>query len=175
MRLKLIILACYIVILVSPAGLARLGEQSRPRWARPPHVESKIIQLDRNGERGVVPFDHARHETLVNPDPGWSHKAKAGAACSGCHHTLSARGTPQLWRCAACHRNEGDPKNPRNKESDELDTERAFHENCIGCHRATNSTRTINKAPTTCGGCHRPAYQRGSLAPRRQFGRNRDV
>lgn len=111
--------------------------------------QAGIITLDLKGERGVVQFNHKTHEAAINPDGTWPYPAKAGAACAGCHHTVSKRGIPQLWKCSACHRGEGDPRNPKNRDFDEVWSERAFHDTCIACHRAST------KGPTTCGGCHK--------------------
>ena len=172
MRLKLGILALYPLIWLVPiaSGWPHSNPYEHPQDQQA-QVQSKVIQLDQNGERGTVPFDHTRHEPLISPDPASIHKAKAGAACSGCHHTMSARGTPQLWKCASCHRNEGDQRNPHNKDGDELYGERAFHQNCIPCHRANNGATGLSKAPTTCGGCHKPKYQQGFLViPGRRSG-----
>jgi hypothetical protein len=167
MRMKLGILALYPLLWLVPTAR---GWQANPENNSPSQSQSKIIQLGQNGERGTVLFDHTRHEPLLNPDPATPHKAKSGAACSGCHHTMSVRGTPQLWKCAGCHRTEGDPRNPHNKDGDELYGERAFHGECISCHRANNSATGLNKAPTTCGGCHKARYQQGTFsAPARRF------
>ena len=145
MRLKLGILIAYglCVLMQGALGAGASPEQTEPS-------QSKIIRLDQRGERGVVLFDHRRHEARISPDPNAAHGAKAGAACIGCHHTMNSRGIPQLWKCSACHRSEGDPKNPKNRDFDEVWSERAFHDSCIVCHRASA------KGPTTCGGCHKP-------------------
>lgn len=138
MRLKATLTAIYTIALMAPALL----------FAQQDH---KLIKLDLRGRRGVVYFNHRSHQSLINPDPNFPYKAKQGAACSGCHHTSDADGVPQLWRCGACHRGPGDPSNPKNRESDQVDAERAFHDTCIGCHRASK------KGPITCGGCHKPS------------------
>lgn len=117
--------------------------------------EGSVIKLDVNGRRGVVFFNHKSHEGLLHPGQDARHKAKPGASCSGCHHTTSPTGVPQLWKCNLCHRNEGDPANPKNSDYDDLNRERAFHDKCIGCHRATNAVSGSHKAPATCGECHR--------------------
>lgn len=144
MRLKLAISGSYALAVFLPLGLGSTVEQA----------ESKIIKLDQNGERGIVKFDHRSHETQISPDRLAPHQAKPGAACSGCHHTVSPRGIPQLWKCAVCHRSEGDSKNPKNASFDEVHTKRAFHNLCIACHRAENSASTLKKAPVACGDCH---------------------
>lgn len=150
MKLKLAVLITYALGLVIPVALgaglfARPGEQRTDSKIAP-----KILRLDEKGRRGVVFFDHKGHESFVSTDPNAPHPAKKGAACSGCHHSISARGIPQLYKCNVCHhRKDGDPRNPKNRDFDEVMAERAFHDSCIGCHRATE------KGPTTCSGCHK--------------------
>jgi hypothetical protein len=146
MRLKLTVFCFYVVCWLAALAFFAAGS--------PQSSDSKVIKLDINGERGVVLFDHKAHEGLLNPDSTVAHKARQGAACIGCHHTSDRRGIPQLWRCGACHRQEGHPQNPKNSESDEVHTERAFHDTCIGCHRASNQTTRSVRAPIACGDCH---------------------
>lgn len=134
--------------------------------------EGTIITLNVKGarERGAVRFDHQAHLGRVNPDPQAPFKASANASCSGCHHSTNEQGVPQLWKCTVCHQTEGkgtshylnqrcgqscEPSgNPKNCQCDELYFERAFHDSCIGCHRASNLATNVNRAPTTCSGCH---------------------
>lgn len=129
-----------------------------------------LLNLRGTRQRGPVRFDHQAHQGRLNPDPNWPYKASVAAACAGCHHSRNAQGIPQLWKCTACHQNEGkgagenvnqrcgrqcDPAgNPTNCQCDELYFERAFHDSCIGCHRATNEKESANRAPVTCNGCH---------------------
>jgi hypothetical protein len=141
MKLKIVIILLY--------GTGMFATSAWVAAARINQEQSKVIVLDRSGTRGVVPFDHKKHEARITPDANAAHKAAPGAACIGCHHTSNQRGIPQLWKCAACHRGEGDPANPKNRDFDEVWSERAFHDSCIGCHRAST------KGPTTCGGCHK--------------------
>lgn len=117
---------------------------------------AKIIWLDRAGERGAVSFNHTTHEKVITPNISSPFKANAAATCAGCHHTVSARGVRQLWKCSDCHREDGNPKNPRNRDFDEVMAERAFHDMCIDCHRSSNLVAASQKAPASCGGCHKP-------------------
>jgi hypothetical protein len=150
MKLKLAVLITYALVLVIPVALgsglfASQGEQRTDSGFAP-----KVLRLDEKGRRGVVFFDHKGHEAFISPDPDAPHPAKKGAACSGCHHGISDRGIPQLYKCNVCHhRKDGDPRNPKNRDFDEVMAERAFHDSCIGCHRAAE------KGPTTCSGCHK--------------------
>jgi hypothetical protein len=117
-----------------------------------------------------VRFDHQAHQGRRNPDPNWPFRTGTAATCSGCHHTTNEQGVPQLWKCTVCHQTEakGDGKypntrcgqqcdntgNPKNCQCDELYFERAFHDSCIGCHRANNQQERNSRAPVTCSGCH---------------------
>lgn len=153
MRLKLTVLVLFV------AGLATLAALRVVASALPTQSQEQdtVFRLDTKGSRGVVYFSHKGHEALVNPDPNFVYKAKAkpNAACAGCHHTESSRGIPQLWKCTSCHKGEGNEKNPKNVDSDEVHAERAFHDMCIGCHRANREQNITMKGPITCGGCHK--------------------
>lgn len=103
--------------------------------------------LNAKGRRGIVRFNHTAHETAA-PDPASPHRADAKATCTGCHHTRSDVGAPQLSKCGACHFGAGDDRNPRSRAFDEVDAERAFHQKCIDCHRGAG------KGPMACSDCH---------------------
>lgn len=134
-----------LLLLLLPAAIA--AQQGTP--AQPGNSErSEVIRLNSQGERGAVRFNHKIHETAV-PDPNSPHRAGPKATCVGCHHTRNTVGAPQLWRCGACHLNEGSAKNPRDRNFNEVYSERAFHSKCVSCHRASN------KGPVTCGDCHK--------------------
>lgn len=160
MRLKLAVVAVYGLGIIAPAALlARPAVLTSVPQDASSQAARNIITLDQKGTRGMVFFDHRLHEAFINPDPGSPFEAKQTAACVGCHHTESrAKGVPQLWKCNACHKGEGHPNNPKNREFDEVMAERAFHDSCIGCHRATNEKAQVNKSPTTCGGCHKSVF-----------------
>ncbi|HEX8088337.1 MAG TPA: cytochrome c3 family protein [Blastocatellia bacterium] len=159
MRLKLAVVITYMLGLVIPATLgAGLFAQAAERQQAEGGSAHKIIRLDEKGRRGVVFFDHKGHESVVSPDPGWPHKAQKGAACAGCHHTVNARGVPQLYKCNVCHhRKEGDPRNPKNRDFDEVMAERAFHDSCIECHKVSE------KGPVTCSGCHKSGVSTAAI------------
>ena len=162
MRFKLIILILFVV-----ATLALLPARSR---ATSPAVgqadcdrikaddtTARVITLDLKGTRGVVKFRHRHHETYLNPDSQFAHQGQQGAECIGCHHKRTEfSGVPVLVKCIACHGVDGDPKNPRNKDGDEERSQRAFHDLCIGCHRASNAKGLVkcDKAPVACSECH---------------------
>ncbi len=168
MKLKLITIALFALAL--PAALAAWPQTANTQ------SESTLIMLNVRGvrERGAVRFDHQAHQGRLNPDPNAAFKASATASCAGCHHSTNETGVPQLWKCTVCHQTEGRAEgkgagqyvnkrcgqqcetagNPKNCQCDELYFERAFHDSCIGCHRANNEQTRVNRAPTTCSGCH---------------------
>jgi hypothetical protein len=156
MKLKLAILLLFVSGLVAIAAL-RVAAFAMPAGQAVQQQDDSIIKLDTKGYRGIVYFSHKGHEGLLSPDPDFAFKGKAkpNAACAGCHHTESRRGIPQLWKCVSCHKGEGNEKNPKNRDSDETHAERAFHDLCIGCHRANYTQGLTVKGPTTCGGCHK--------------------
>ena len=156
MRTKLAVIVMYLLLIAMPAalfaGTFAGSNQVQPAEAgqAAANAQNKLVVLDDWGRRGVVFFDHRGHEKLRNTDKDWPFQSKEGAACTGCHHTINAKGLPQLWKCNVCHhRREGDPRNPKNRAFDELMAERAFHDSCIECHRVSN------KGPVTCSGCHK--------------------
>jgi cytochrome c553 len=155
MKLKLAIFLLFISAMIAPAAL-RVVAFALPT-NQTAQEQDTIIKLDTKGYRGVVYFSHRGHEALISPDPEFVYKAKAkpNAACAGCHHTESKRGIPQLWKCVSCHKGEANEKNPKNRDFDEVYAERAFHDMCIGCHRANYTMNVSVKGPTTCGGCHK--------------------
>jgi class III cytochrome C family protein len=160
MKLKLIILSLYLVAAATPAVLsAAQSAQERDCEAQKTKcddIAAQVRKLDLKGARGTVCFRHKPHEAFLNPDTEFVHKAGAGSECAACHHKRSAvTGAPILAKCGSCHRSEGNPANPRNTEGDEVWSERAFHELCIGCHRASNEKAISKcKAPIACSECH---------------------
>jgi cytochrome c553 len=172
MKLKLAIFSLYALAVVAPAAL--MAGPSASSGAQDPLPKDQIIMLNTKGTRthGAVRFDHKLHEKLITKQTKaeWPYTAKVGAACVGCHHTINNVGIPQLWKCTVCHQDEGKGEakfkavlnlncdqtgNPKNKDCDEVFYERAFHDNCVGCHRAEIAAGMHpDKAPVTCSGCH---------------------
>lgn len=84
--------------------------------------------------RPAVPFDHDAHNERAKIED-----------CLICHHggengvidpEVGSEGTP----CSECHEVNASGRTP---------LMRAYHKQCIECHR------DLNKGPTTCGGCHK--------------------
>jgi Class III cytochrome C family len=160
MRLKLVVVALYGLLLlvpfcfsVSSLAFSTDGEQSQGK------AQAVPIPFDAAGRRGLVLFNHKTHEALFNPDPRFPHKAPAGVACLACHHSVKDETVrAQFQKCNACHKEEGNPSNPDDREGYDLNSREAFHRLCISCHRATNfktsNARFQNVGFTKCGECH---------------------
>ena len=157
MRIKLLITTLFAIALPAAMLARTTSEQGDCDRIRSDDATGPVIKLDLKGSRGVVFFRHRHHEAYLNPDNEFAHQARPGAECIGCHHKRSeSTGVPVLAKCGACHGGEGDPRNPRNSEGDEVWSKRAFHDLCIGCHRASNEKKLAKceKAPVACNECH---------------------
>ena len=160
MKSKLIALTLFVMALLLPADRTceplALQRDCDRQLDKCDGAAGQVIKLDLKGSRGVVCFIHKTHETYLNQDTGFPHRAEKGAECIGCHHKRSeATGVPILWKCTSCHGSAGNSGNPKNTDSDEVWRERAFHELCIGCHRASNNKGVAKcKAPVACSECH---------------------
>ena len=104
-----------------------------PLWAQP----DKIVLEGKT--RPAVMLPHNRH-------------VEAGLSCKDCHHIYEngknildegklEEGNKDI-RCLTCH----SPKS-------QLDLEKAFHKQCIGCH-GTYQKEKKKTGPQYCGGCH---------------------
>lgn len=172
MRLKLTIVAFYMMavsLLVAFSPTRSTRADSRNAQQNETEQKHLPVRLDLGGQRGLVLFDHKRHEAVVNPDPTYPHKAPAGLACTGCHHTVKdVTELREFQKCASCHKTEGDPANPDDKEGIDLSAREAFHRLCISCHRASevraSNARFTNVAFTKCSECHDRAADASSFA-----------
>ena len=87
---------------------------------------------------------HRRPAVIFNHD---AHNERAKLEdCAVCHHggdngVIDPEMTTADLPCSECHKATA----PRCRTP----LMRAFHKNCIQCHR------DLNKGPTTCGGCHK--------------------
>jgi class III cytochrome C family protein len=160
MRLKLVVVAIYGLLLLLPLGFSMrsvaFSEGDEPAQAK---AQVTPIAFDAAGRRGLVLFNHKTHEALFNPDPRFPHKAPEGVACLACHHSVKDETIrAQFQKCTACHKDEGNPANPDDREGFDLNSREAFHRLCISCHRASNfkasNTRFRDVGFTKCGQCH---------------------
>lgn len=80
---------------------------------------------------------------------GYFHSDE-GTVCRGCHHNTPASKTPP--HCASCH---GKPFSP--DEPGRPGLKAAFHDQCMGCHKAMKLEKPV---ATDCNaGCHKPRKQ----------------
>src|ERR1051325_3392221 len=114
MRPKLVAVALYGLMLLMPVGFSirTSASSSEPVNAPDEQVQAEAqripVRFDALGRRGLVLFDHKKHEAAFNPDPAFPHKAPAGVACTGCHHTVKdVTVRAQFQRCSDCHKDEG--------------------------------------------------------------------
>lgn len=91
-------------------------------------------------QRPPVQFSHDSHLAAMGDE-----------SCKDCHH---ARHGDQIRyepgdeekRCGDCHKVED--------QGDMPGLMRAFHQNCIGCHRSERQAYKHADAPVACGSCH---------------------
>jgi len=81
------------------------------------------------GRKGAVEFPHVAHHD-------------AGLECITCHHNMSAEQEIPDQACRECH-----------TADSEVKAMKAFHNNCIPCHRDENKENDLN-LPTKCNECH---------------------
>src|ERR1051325_5244717 len=147
MRPKLIAVVLYGLLLLLPiafsfrsyasseAASSEVSEQTQASAKAQPVP----VRFDAAGRRGLVLFDHKKHEAAFNPDSAFPHKAEPGVACVGCHHTVKdVTVRAQFQRCNDCHKDEGNAQNPDDREGYDLNSREAFHRLCISCHKASN-------------------------------------
>ena len=163
----------------TPQSTADITILNRPGFGV--HTRGEVRFNHKKHETLVNPDPNWPYNSLINPSfvvntPSGGERAytvkTSEAACVGCHHSLDRVGIPRLAKCGVCHGPEGQPlkapatyvypngsgnppMNPKNRIGDEVFTERAFHDNCIACHRAVIQTGVpAREAPITCNGCH---------------------
>lgn len=88
----------------------------------------------------TVTIDGMSHWFTGVEFPHADHADMAGS-CADCHH--HGDGPDDINTCDSCHSLAFDPAEP---ETPQL--KMAYHQNCIGCHRAEES------GPTACIDCH---------------------
>ncbi|HEX8186341.1 MAG TPA: cytochrome c3 family protein, partial [Blastocatellia bacterium] len=158
MRPKLVAVILYGLLLLAPMAFS-LSSFASSEPAQQAQAQRVPILFDDKGRRGLVLFDHKKHEAVFNPDSAFPHKAPAGVACTGCHHTVKdVTVRAQFQRCSDCHKEEGNPTNPDDREGFDLNSREAFHRLCISCHKASNfkatNARFTNIGFTKCSECH---------------------
>ncbi len=125
----LLITVAAVLIFVLPSSLC----------AQPDKVVLGLSDVPGEKTRPAVTFAHNRH-------------VEAGFSCKDCHHlykdgkNILDEGTleegKENVRCSGCH-----------GAKSRLNLERAFHNQCIGCHR-TYWKEKKKTGPRFCGECH---------------------
>jgi hypothetical protein len=134
----------------------------------------QVIELNdpayKEHEKGIVQFEHAKHEREYAKK--YPDLYKNG--CGECHHDKDNKPLTNLkegddtQRCIECHKIPGEMPAKVKKELREQKASKeeikkkeleyhaeAMHENCISCHRTYNKEfKPKKKAPTTCNSCH---------------------
>jgi Class III cytochrome C family len=127
-RMKMI--GCRVLMITVVLLLLFTGS---PLWAQP----DKIVLEGKT--RPAVSLPHNRH-------------VEAGLSCKDCHHIYEngknildegklEEGNKDI-RCLTCH-----------SQKSQLDLEKAFHKQCIGCHGKYQKEKK-KTGPQYCGGCH---------------------
>jgi hypothetical protein len=118
---------------------ALLVLSSSPLGAQPDKMVLDGLKGSGEKQRPAVTFPHNRH-------------VETGLSCKDCHHIYKngenildesklEEGNKDI-RCSACH----GPKS-------QLNLEKAFHNQCIGCHKKYQKEGK-KTGPRYCGGCH---------------------
>lgn len=125
MRQKILILFIAVVTTLMMAGSVMAQEE--------------VLKLEHQAfgdrQRPAVTFSHAKHYETI--------------ACTDCHHFYE--NGKNVWdesrgaNCAACHQLKAEGK--------KTGLMKAFHDNCVGCHRKTGAEGK-KTGPVICGECH---------------------
>ncbi len=130
-------MACKALLILGAVVLAFIWTEHLS--AQPDKIVLDNSKVSGKKTRPAVSFPHNRH-------------AEAGISCKDCHHLYqdgknileesSLTEGKEGIRCSACH-------GPNSRSN----LERAFHDQCIGCHRKV-SKENKKTGPLFCGGCH---------------------
>lgn len=103
-----------------------------------------VLMLDNDGymkdRKGPVKFTHRKHASEYK------------VLCWDCHHDF--KDGQNIWvawgetkKCSQCH-------DPQKKEPTNIKLQKAFHNNCKGCHRELAKEKKRTGAFEKCTGCH---------------------
>jgi hypothetical protein len=93
-----------------------------------------------------VTIDNKYPQNKVKGPVTFNHKAHASAPdCTKCHHTWKqeVRKTPQ--KCAECH---------KAADTSDKGLKKAFHKQCIDCHKKLQQEGKKTGPTTKCSDCH---------------------
>ncbi len=85
-------------------------------------------------KKGAVVFSHKKHAEAYK------------IACTECHHKWKKEEAKEPEKCASCHKEK--------KQGKVLSLMRAFHKNCMGCHKGLAKQGKPTGPTTKCSGCH---------------------
>jgi mono/diheme cytochrome c family protein len=159
MKLKLMIVACFALALSINAAPLLNARRTAGLQVDGQKMPAKMSFPSAKGEKwGPVAFDHDQHNAFSD--------------CMICHHTNKGL-TLDAWKggkitekiplCVSCHfRDEGNAKNAKNPNGDELTAKAVYHANCIDCHKGEINERVLKfgkvtkqgEGPTKCAACH---------------------
>ncbi len=101
--------------------------------APPAKVTISHPEVFKKLRKAPVPFNHEQHTKAVNGN------------CAECHHTYKGKGEPVA--CSKCH--------GKKKEGKKLSLMKAFHKNCMGCHKKMAKAGKPTGPARKCSGCHK--------------------
>ncbi len=101
--------------------------------AGPPDV-IKIEHKYTAKKKGPVTLSHTKHVKEYK------------VACTECHHKWQKEKEKQPKKCSDCHKEK--------KEGKVLSLKRAFHKNCMGCHKNLAKQGKKTGPTTKCSKCH---------------------
>jgi len=147
-----------------------LGSDSKsPKWKEVPfdHVTHSVKNYSRDGKSVIACVEcHHTDEPEAEAKKNPLHKTGQRDQILTTEVLAKADAKPVL-SCRACHAQKDEkparwPANPVvNIDGTDVteDNEKAYHRNCIDCHKYVKENRpdTIKNAPTACGACHKTA------------------
>jgi len=74
------------------------------------------------------------------------HAEDRKIACTECHHMWKQEAGTQPQKCATCHTEQGEEK--------KLGTKRAYHKQCMDCHKKLKTAGKPTGPTTKCNDCH---------------------
>jgi hypothetical protein len=115
----------------------------------------KIIPMNEpsyNHKKKIVQFTHKKHVSAYQLKCGECHHDKTG-------QPVVLKHGANVDRCIKCHSKPGEIKGKKAKGLSKADKRKfhanALHDKCRGCHKQLKKSGKTNKAPTSCGKCHK--------------------
>jgi hypothetical protein len=127
---------CAVILM----GFITVWSLAQPMGAMTQVKPPVTITLNAGKKPAPVTFDHKAHGERAE---------KSGKGCVECHHTSTNAKlkTEKPPKCATCHLEKANAKNPKVKGK-EMWSQEAFHARCQECHKSGG------KGPVKCMECH---------------------